>query len=88
MDDAGMRNLPNANNPREHTVPNRLEVKWCGLCGSWTDHYRDGHTGGEEKTDVEGDEAGLVTIDTVADNEDDPPPPSGAFTQLHTAGLV
>ena len=45
VDDTGMRNPPNANDPRERTLPNGQKVKWCGICGSWTDHYRAGCTG-------------------------------------------
>ena len=48
VNNAGIRNPPRTIDPRGRTFPNGQVVKWCGLCGFWTDHYRVGHTGGEE----------------------------------------
>ena len=41
---SGVRNPPCLGEPRKRTLADGTDVKWCGLCGSWGDHYRVGHT--------------------------------------------
>ena len=87
VDDASIRNPPRPGEPRERTLPSGIEVKWCGLCGKWGDHYRAGHTNGEDEKEAEtGDGDGHVAI--VEELAEDITPPSGAFARLSAAGLI
>ena len=40
VDELAIRNPPRPGEPRERTLSDDTEVKWCGLCSSWGDHYR------------------------------------------------
>ena len=88
VDDTGIRNPPRPGEPRERILPNGQEVKWCGLCGKWGDHYRAGHPIAVEGDEVEGDGEGNVAFDKLNVDDDDPPPSTGAFARLHAAGLI
>ena len=87
VDETGIRNPPRPGEPRERVLPSGQEVKWCGLCGKWGDHYRAGHPVGD--VDVgepdDGDAEGNVAFD---DSVFDDPPSEGAFARLHAAGLI
>ena len=41
--DKGLKNPPRVRVPRKETLLDRVELKWCGLCESWTNHYRAGY---------------------------------------------
>ena len=89
VDDAGIRNPPRPGDPRERVLPSGQEVKWCGLCGKWGDHYRAGHPSEEEVKEEEAvDGDGHVAIEDGAVEETDDPPSSGAFARLYAAGLI
>jgi len=55
VDGDGLRNPPCPGAPRERTLPDRTEVKWCKLCVQWTDHYRAEYPTGEENKSDKGD---------------------------------
>ena len=65
-----------------------MNVKWCGLCGAWGNHYRATHPAEEEAKD----DGAPVGEGHVAVNEVEPVPeivqPSGALARLHAAGLI
>ena len=42
VDDASIRRPPRRNEPRERTLPDGTQVKWCPECGKWGDHFRGG----------------------------------------------
>jgi len=86
VDDEALRNPPRPGAPRERTLPNGTDVKWCGLCGKWTNHYRARHpVEGEEKVS-EGDDEANVAIELADDVvEEDDPPPTGTFARLRDA---
>ncbi len=70
-------------------LPSGLEVKWCGLCGKWGDHYSAGNPNGEnEKEEEAGDGDGHVAIADNANLDVDDLPPAGAFARLRAAGLI
>jgi len=52
--------------PREMNLHDGLEVKWCVLCGSFTDHYRTGHFA---NTAAGVDGAGHVATDAIDDGD-------------------
>ena len=61
------------------------ELKWCGLCGSWTDHYPARHPA----ENTEGDEVGYVVTEAMDDGDiGDETPTPGAFARLRDAGLI
>ena len=88
VDDAGLRNPPRANGPRKRTLADGQIIKWCGLCGLWTDHYRAGHPTGEEGKDAGDDDEEHVAFDEIDEVDTDAPPSDGAFARLHAAGLI
>ena len=90
VDETGIRNPPRPGEPRERVLPSGEEVKWCGLCGKWGDHYRAGHPSGEDgKEEEPGDGDGHVAIAENGDLDDEEDPPlAGAFARLHAAGLI
>ena len=88
VDDTGIRNPSRPGEPRERILPNGSEVKWCGLCGKWGDHYRAGHPIAIESEEAEGAGEGNVAFDNLDVNGDDPPPSTGAFARLYAAGLI
>ena len=86
VDETGIRNPPRPGEPRERVLPSGQEVKWCGLCGKWGDHYRVGHPVGDADVVIDdGDAEGNVAFDEPVVDE---PPPAGAFAHLHAAGLI
>ena len=83
-----MRSPPRANEPHERTLPDGTDVKWCGLCGAWGNHYRANHlTDEESKVDGVPAGEGHVAIDDIVDSAEDPQP-TGALARLHVAGLI
>ena len=79
VDSDGIRNPPRANDPREKTLQDGTEVKWCGLCGKWGDHYRAGHPE---------DSAAVAEVEANVAMDDDVPPTGGAFARLRASGLI
>ena len=78
-----LRSPPRTGAPRKQNLANGLEVKWCALCGQWTDHYHASHPTGEEDREDDGDGDGNVAIEGITETTeevDDDSPPSGAFT--------
>ena len=43
VDSTRIRNSPHVGYPWERIFLDGSVVKWCGLCGSWIDHYCVGH---------------------------------------------
>ena len=67
-------------------MPDGSVVKWCDLCGSWTDHYRAGYP----DDSLKGDEGAGYVATKVIDDEDggtDGHTPD-AFARLRDAGFV
>ena len=56
-------NPPRAIEPRERTLENETDAKWCGLCEEYRDHYRLGYPddnadGSGSRVDGHGNEGG------------------------------
>jgi hypothetical protein len=89
VDDASIRRPPRRNKPRERTLPDGTQVKWCPKCGKWGDHFRAGHTAANDDEDNGGDAANVATgddDDNLVVQEDDNVS-DGAFARLRMAGL-
>ena len=43
---------PGQGDPRERTLLDGTEVKWCSLCVEWGSNYRTGHPAGNVSIDV------------------------------------
>ena len=56
------------------------EVKWCGLCGKWGDHYRAGHP--TDNTAVAEGNTANVAVD------EDAAPTFSAFVILRATRLI
>ena len=83
VDDQALRRPPQGNEPRERTGVDGVEIKWCGECGAWGDHYRSEHP-----AEVE-DAANLalgcgINEDARVEVSDD----EGVFSRLRAAGLI
>ena len=86
-----LRNPPCPGAPRERTLVDGSEMKWCALCGLWTDYYRAGHPITGEGNDAADDGDGNVVIEGIAEAGevvDEDQPPNGAFARLRDAGLI
>ena len=90
VDGSAIRNSPCLGEPRESTLPNDTEMKWCGICGSWGEHYRAGHSSDATNEDDEDEnlDEGNVAVEQVGDDEVINQPTSGAFIRLREAGLI
>ena len=88
-----MRNPPRPGAPRERTLPNGTEVKWCALCGQWINRYRVGYPAGEKNNFDGGDGNNAKENVAIKGEEDitevgDDFPPTSVFTRLRDARSI
>ena len=83
IDGAGTRNPSRANELRERVLPDGTDVKLCGLCRKWGDHYRARHP--PDNAAVANDDAANVATEVMDEDEE---PTSGAFARSRATRLI
>ena len=81
VDDEAYRNPPCPGEPRERTLANGAEVKWCGECDKWGYNYRT-RLPDDANDGVDGDN---VAVEEDVDGDEPPeeePDVSGAIFDL------
>jgi len=94
VDDQALRRHSRRNAPREGSISDGTNVKWCSKCGSWGNHFRSGHPVPEDQPP--GDEGGVDAANVGMRDKGVEPyggPPiegneSGAFARLRRVGLI
>ena len=82
---------PGQGDPRERTLSDGTEVKWCSLCAEWGNHYRAGHPADNVAIDVEDNapiSSGSISSGSTLVTNEDAEMESEAVARLKRAGLM